>query len=175
MKEDDDNEVILKVQQSVLAPYMLMIVLSAHSFISGIALGFQNDFDAALAITIAIVSHKWVESFAIGVSLFRMKFTVKKLMVLLCVYAIWEPLGTFVGLLVSVLTNGDLSRHIEGFADAVASGTFIYVATIDILVEEFARLKDRYLKAVVCSFAFILMCSLLFLLDRDHNRDDSET
>ena len=58
------------------APYILMIVLSLHSLISGVAVGVQESEDEMWPLVIAIVAHKWVEAFAVGVSIMRLK--VKK-------------------------------------------------------------------------------------------------
>jgi zinc transporter 1/2/3 len=61
-----------------ITPYILVIVMSIHSFISGIAMGVQSTIENTIPLLIAMVSHKWVESFAVGISLIRFGQTKKK-------------------------------------------------------------------------------------------------
>jgi len=78
-KHKNDNEEHKEyVSSHPWVPYILMVVLSAHSLISGIALGVQQSVDSALPLFIAIVSHKWIEAMAIAVSLIRMELRRKR-------------------------------------------------------------------------------------------------
>lgn len=73
-----------------------MIVLSVHSFISGtyrdfqhlipgVAVGVQVNEDDTWPLAIAIIAHKWVEAFAVGVSLKQMNIKkVSKYFGLIC-------------------------------------------------------------------------------------------
>jgi len=139
-----------------LAPYILMIVLSVHSFISGVAVGVQTDEENAWPLAIAIIAHKWVEAFAVGVSLKQMNIKkMSKYFGLIVLYSTMEPLGLVLGTIISaVIANSNTTQLVEAIVSAVASGTFIYVAVIDILVEEFSHQKDKYTKTFFCMLGF---------------------
>jgi len=149
-------------------PYILLIVLSAHSMISGIAIGVQSNVDSALPLFIAIVSHKWIEAIAVSVSLMRMDLPRKKFLILIIVYTMMEPIGLVIGTVITTFLGKDSTYLIEAVAGAIASGTFIYVATMDIMIEEFSQSKDKYIKALFCTLGYGLMTGLVFLFPHDH-------
>jgi len=51
--------------KSNLTPFLLLIALSLHGFFEGVALGIQKDSQDVLFLAIAILSHKWAESFTL--------------------------------------------------------------------------------------------------------------
>jgi len=53
-------------KRAMLSPLILLSMLSVHSLFEGILLGLQPTKDTALAILIAILAHKWVESLSLG-------------------------------------------------------------------------------------------------------------
>ncbi len=58
-----------------------------------------------------------------------------------------EPIGVVIGAIINYTTAGAESTEIiEAIFSAIASGTFIYVASIDILSEEFSHQKDKVWK-----------------------------
>lgn len=59
------------VSASGRQPYLLLIVLSAHSVIAGASLGLQTSGSAFLMILLAILAHKGFAAFSLGVSFMR--------------------------------------------------------------------------------------------------------
>ncbi len=55
--------------KSNLTPYLLLIALSLHGFFEGIALGIQKDSQDVMFLAIAILSHKWAESFTLVIDI----------------------------------------------------------------------------------------------------------
>lgn len=51
--------------KSNFTPYLLLIALSCHGFFEGIALGIQSSFNSVSMLAIAILAHKWAESFTL--------------------------------------------------------------------------------------------------------------
>ena len=45
--------------------WIILIVMSVHSFLEGTAVGISNNYQACLDLVIAICLHKWAEGFAI--------------------------------------------------------------------------------------------------------------
>lgn len=58
--------------------FVLLLVLSIHSIIVGMALGSQSSLSGALIVFIAIVAHKSVAGFALGVSYRRAGFSLRR-------------------------------------------------------------------------------------------------
>ena len=50
----------------VIASYVLLILLSLHASVAGIALGVENSLATTTTLLIAIVAHKLLEAFALG-------------------------------------------------------------------------------------------------------------
>lgn len=68
----------------------------------------------AVPVVIAIVSHKWIETIAVSVSLIRLGVPTRKYFLLMAAYAMMEPLGTAIGAVFTFLE--DKSVLIEGLA-----------------------------------------------------------
>lgn len=58
-------------EKNELLPFLLAFVLSIHSVIGGMALGLQNSPEKVTPLFIAILSHKWIEAFALGASILK--------------------------------------------------------------------------------------------------------
>lgn len=64
-------------EDASILPFLLTAVLCFHSFIGGMALGVQTDPAKMMMVFIAIISHKWVEAFSLGVSFVRSNASFK--------------------------------------------------------------------------------------------------
>jgi len=148
---------------SNFTPYILLIALSFHGFFEGIALGLQESNKEALFLYIAIISHKWAESFTLGISFSKANIEKSTFIKLIILFSIFTPLGAILGLILS-----NTSKIIEGIFLAMSGGnnvklyigTFVYVSASEVIVEEFAITKNKYLKF----FSFLLGGILIALL-----------
>lgn len=148
----------LTVNSDFWITMLLFLVLSVHSVIEGMALGVQWSIAGTIDIAVAITAHKWVESFALGVSMVREEMPLRRMLVLALSYALMTPLGGVLGmLLLSSLTDG-AGGVFTAIVTAIAGGTFMYVAVIDILLSEFAcSIVSGPIKAAATSFGFGMM------------------
>jgi len=163
----DHSHFVMDPNSSSPLPYLLMIVLSIHSVIAGFALGVQNSLDYVYAIFFAILSHKWVESFALGVSLVKNKVPRKTLIKCILLYSFMVPSGIVVGLILSFVVTGQASDIIQAFVGGIASGTFIYIALVDVLLVEFAVARDKWWKYLLTVFGFTVITLSVLLFDAD--------
>lgn len=83
-------------------------------------------------------------------------------MVLLGIYCLMEPIGISIGMIIT-LASGSTSPVWDAILTAIVSGTFIYIATMDILAEEFSHKRDRWAKATFCMLGFGMISALLAL------------
>ena len=124
-------------------PLVLLVVLSIHSIIAGIALGLEAEVAASLLVMIAILSHKGSAAFALMVSVQVAGADRRRLLRVLAIFVVMTPLGILFGTLASGLFEGDGALLVEGCFNALAAGTFIYVAVLDVIDAEMSRADDR--------------------------------
>jgi zinc transporter 1/2/3 len=125
--------------------YAILIALSIHSLLEGLALGAQRDLRSALVIFAAILAHKSMEAFALGVSLARRATPDMRTGALLALFAAATPVGIVAGTTVGAF-EGPTRIAFEAAFLSLAAGTFAYVATLDILREEFHEPGGRLAK-----------------------------
>ncbi len=118
-----------------LTPYLLLLTLSIHSIIAGVTLGISSPQGAGILL-IAILAHKGAAGFALG-SMFREAQVPPRTRIpALLVFVGSTPLGVILGAVVIDLF-GDGGGAAEAWFKAIAAGTFLYIATLDIVREEF--------------------------------------
>ncbi len=144
------------------APYMLVIILSVHSIIAGISLGAETSLSDTIIIFIAIIAHKGSAAFALGVSMARAQFPAAKLRKIIALFSLSTPLGILLGSVISQWLTGQSVVIFEGVFDSLAAGTFIYVATFEIIAEEFENRENRWGKfgLLFIGAAFMAMLAL---------------
>ena len=117
--------------------YTLFIVLSLHSLLAGMALGVEAHPVQATAILLAILAHKGSAAFALGLRTDTRGYWRRML-----AFSVMTPLGVGIGsVLVLTLQNGSEALF-EAIFDAVAAGTFLYVALGEILPTELKGSKN---------------------------------
>jgi zinc transporter 1/2/3 len=114
-----------------------LTALSIHSLLAGLALGAQPDLAGALVIFGAVVAHKSIAGFALGVSLARSAMPSARAWGLLWLFSAATPLGILIGAGFEAALSGPAQRMFEATFLALTAGTFGYVATVDILRDEF--------------------------------------
>jgi len=123
--------------------YMLSATLSVHSLIEGLALGVETTKHAAMAVFIAIVAHKFFAGFALGVSLVKSGMETGHVVRVILMFAITTPVGVMLALTFTSFAEEASMSNISQFVKALAAGTFIYVALVDVLVGEFDRKQEK--------------------------------
>ena len=145
----------------------LMFVLSVHGVIEGLALGVQTTHKGVIAMFVAIISHRWVDSLALGSNFVRSESPSSTISLLSFGYSLITPFGIFIGLVFQWILNGDSSVIFTAVITGVSAGTFVYIATIDILTEEFKSSRDRFLKFGFTVGGFLLTATLFIFLDKE--------
>ena len=113
----------------------MLVALSLHGFVEGLALGVMRSAANALVLFFAIAGHKWAEALALGVRLSQQTSSKEPQpywpLCAAAVYAATSPLGVFVGW--AAATN---SSCFSGCIMACAAGSFIFVGATEIAAEE---------------------------------------
>jgi len=117
------------------APYLLLLTLSIHSLIAGLTLGISAPAGASILL-IAILAHKGAAGFALGSTFREAAIPPRTRIPALLVFVGSTPLGVILGGAAIDLFGAGDGAAVAWFK-AVAAGTFLYVATLDIVREEF--------------------------------------
>jgi zinc transporter 1/2/3 len=132
--------------KKVLYPYVLLLILSIHSIITGIALGTESRIVQAAIILIAVLAHKGTASFALGVSMLRTSLSPSRFTRLIVFFSCTTPIGILLGIWVMSVVTGRTAQAFEAIFDGLAAGTFLYVAVVDIIEVEFSHHQSQWLK-----------------------------
>ncbi len=120
-------------------------MLSLHAFLESAALGLSTNFTIILMLAIAILAHKWAESFALAIQLTKSTLSSKTGLIYFLLFALVAPLGIFLG--------GFASEKIQYLPLlgpvflALAAGTFLYLGTLHglsraVMVQQCCNLKQ---------------------------------
>lgn len=130
-------------------------MLSVHSIMLGTALGLAHYNSMIIMIFLAIITHKWAESFAIAVQLNRSSMSTNKSMLFFFIFSLMTPIGIYLGW---YFGHGIETHSIfDPILLAASAGTFLYLGTLHglercVLVERCCNLKD---------FSFVIIGFLL--------------
>jgi len=130
-------------------------MLSIHSIMLGTALGLAHYNSMIIMIFLAIITHKWAESFAIAVQLNKSAMSTNKSMVFFFIFSLMTPLGIYLGW---YFDHGmETNSILDPILLSASSGTFLYLGTLHglercVMVERCCNLKD---------FSFVIIGFLL--------------
>jgi len=147
----------LAERRSGLAAY---VSISIHSLVDGVVLGSSALLpNVAPAVLFAIVAHKVPDTFSLASILTYFGFRRRSTVLLLLFFAVLTPLGGFAAL--ALLRNASPSTL--GIPVALATGTFLFIATSDLLPHTHGHHEGRYrnLAAMLAGVALIALAHRL--------------
>lgn len=130
-------------QRHPVYPVVMLAALSIHSVITGVALGLEPEVAASVLVMTGILLHKGSAAFALMVSAHSVGLNSRNLQTILVIFVLMTPLGILCGATVSSLADGVRAESYEGLFNALAAGTFIYIAVMNLIDGEMARFEDR--------------------------------
>ena len=134
--------------------FVALIGLSVHSLTAGFGLGVgMLEPELGLVIFIAIIAHKATAAFSLS-TIFRLAdFSVKKTIGYILLFSIMTPLGALISLpFIHALQDVSLA-----IPTGITAGTFLYVATIDLVPEAFHSEKERVSSFIWLLFGIFIM------------------
>ncbi len=134
-------------------PLVLLVVLSIHSIIAGTALGLEAEVATSVLVMLGILFHKGSAAFALMVSAHTSGADRRSLQTVLTIFVVMTPLGIVLGTVASNLLAGQAALLIEGAFNALAAGTFIYIAILDVINAEMSRIDDRVARFIRSTLA----------------------
>ncbi len=144
--------------------YLLLVVLCIHSIVVGLSLGFEGVGFTALVIMLAIFVHKASAGFALGMSMIRSNIKGPTRGLMTIVFAISTPLGVLVGMYLMAFNNIKISGLLEGLFDALAAGTFLYMAMHFTQTRYSVTFKQKIISLMMVRLGFTLMAVLAMVV-----------
>lgn len=130
-------------------------MLSIHSLMLGAALGLNHNSSLVIMLFLAIITHKWAESFAISVQLNKSTLGFKQRLAFFISFALMTPGGIFFGWYFGY--GVETKSLMDPILIAASAGTFLYLGTLHglercVMVERCCNLRD---------FSFVIIGFLL--------------
>ena len=138
-------------------PILLFLVLSIHSIIAGAALGLEGAGAASTAIFVAIIAHKSSAGFALGIALVKGGVDSARQSRTIVMFAVMTPLGVALGTFLGSAFSGETDIVFEAVFDALAAGTFLYIAAFDILPTAMAGAQNKLSQWTLAGAGFAVM------------------
>ena len=115
---------------------LMILSLVIHSVFEGIVIGSSNDYQTIIQLAVAILVHKSVISFSVGLKL--MSSSDNRLKYLACIiFASATPVGILMMLsMQELLPTNRTTKAINDVLRAFACGTFLYITFFDVLPHE---------------------------------------
>jgi zinc transporter ZupT len=137
-----------------------LVGLSVHSLTGGFGLAVgMLEPELGLAIFMAIIMHKATEAFSLSTIFCLAEYSKKKTLGLLFFYSLMTPLGALLSLpFVESLKNINLA-----VPAGLTAGTFLYVATLDLIPEVFHGEGGKTLPFLCFLFGIVVMYLIKFL------------
>lgn len=138
--------------------FLAIFMLSFHSLLAGAALGVSQDISLVVVILIAILGHKWAESFALAVQINKSSLSASRGFTFFILFSFMTPLGIFFG---NELNETLAQYHmLQPIFTALAAGTFLYLGTLHglhraVMIERCCNLKH---------FTFVILGFLLMAI-----------
>jgi zinc transporter ZupT len=130
-----DEHLAEHMQGSLLAAIILLLALSVHSILEGLAIGVARDMSQIYATTAAVVAHKAFAGYALGSSMVASQMKEGHFLVLCGIFALCSVAGVFMGMVFEQFGGSD-NRITTGIIQAMVSGTFLYVSIVEIGMKE---------------------------------------
>lgn len=150
-------------EHSRLRSFLLLTALSLHSIFEGLAVGLQKKSEDVLGIFAALVVHKSVLSFSLGMNLVQSKLSYGGVMRSVLFFSLTAPVGVGIGLAITDLWDSNTSTLVQGILTGIACGTFLYVTFFEVLPAEFNCPDVRLLKVLFLLMGFAAVTGILFI------------
>ncbi|KAL5274592.1 hypothetical protein ACFFRR_000975 [Megaselia abdita] len=149
----------------------LLIALSLHSVIEGLAIGVQTTESKVLLLLLAISCHKFVMSFCLGLEC--CVNTLKSHLIAISVFSLGSVVGIGLGMIITDIPAPWQNQGLP-ILQAFAAGTLLYITVSEVIPREKAKLFENsfsdivgliQLVAIASGFSFLVV--LNFYLNDD--------
>ncbi|XP_010922625.1 zinc transporter 8-like [Elaeis guineensis] len=132
-----------KLERNRVISLELELGIVVHSVIIGISLGASDSPSTISPLVAALSFHQFFEGMGLGGCIAQAKFKIKSMAMMILFFSLTTPVGMAIGFGISSVynKNSPITLIIKGCLNSVAIGILIYMALVDLLVEEFMNPK----------------------------------
>ncbi len=156
--------------------FVLYMALSLHTIFEGLALGLQENTADVWTLFAALVVHKALIAFTLGLQFTENVTSKRKVLIFMSIFSIMAPLGVAMGTGLMAKQSPSLALDMtSAVLQGVATGTFLYVTFFEVLQTEVGNDQD-VVKVLFVLFGFACIALLkLADVDRSDSHSGSET
>lgn len=156
-KSGDGHHHHFEVSGSGGLPYFIAFLLGFHSLIAGIALGASGSSKDVITLLIAIVAHKWAESFALSLTLTKQNIPFNRSLLIVFFYSAMCPIGIIIAGILTHFMSGRSALITQAVLTAFAAGCFLYIGAIHMLENEYKGPGSHTGRILAQLFGFSIM------------------
>lgn len=155
----------IRGSKSRLQTFVFVFALSLHSLLEGLGMSGKSSMADLNAFLVGLFAHKWIEAFALGVTVVSAKFSRKEAFWLMAFYTVLTPVGILIGMAGDMIASSstvvgsfDYSLFVSVIFNGLASGSFLFVSCIEMLPPEFhTRNSSTPIKFSAVCLGFLIM------------------
>ena len=152
-------------KMAMLRAVMVVVALSLHSIMEGLALGLVHSNKEVWMLFGALSAHKLIIAFCMAMELLSTGVSRLAFFISLTIFSVASPLGGLAGTLVVSLTSEDtaMGALVPTVLHGLSAGTLLYVTFCEILERERASPQHSITKMLGLLGGFLLMAGLQVL------------
>eukprot|EP00058_Branchiostoma_floridae_P021062 XP_002606552.1 hypothetical protein BRAFLDRAFT_247421 [Branchiostoma floridae] len=138
--------------RNVLHTLVLLIALSVHATLEGIALGVQTVQSSLLWLFFVVVVHKSILALSLGMNVATGNLSLPYKVVTCVVFSFSGPVGQGIGLMVTDADGGGL---VTSILQGLAAGTLLHVTFMEVLSKELKKSDKLGILCAIIGFALL--------------------
>ena len=142
---------------------ILLLALSLHSLFEGVALGLIQEVDRLTQVAVAVVIHKTIIAFSLGVNMVQHEMSVSAITKSCFLFSAMGPVGIGVGIAVVQSSSTFKAAISSAVLQGIANGSFLFVTFFEIFQKELSYAKgNRLLKVLFMIIGYSVVTGLLY-------------
>jgi zinc transporter ZupT len=142
---------------------MVIVALSVHSMIGGLAIGLNQRLSDAIIIFIIILLHKATDSFALVINLRHANFSKTAMVVIVGIFAWVTPIGMMTAHWLTAHLSARTLLEYEAVSNAIAASLFLYIGTLEGVGRQLLFARKPLPSALALMFSGLAVMGLLAL------------
>jgi len=145
--------------------FILLLAISIHTVFEGLAIGLQDSTTGLLTLFTAIMVHKTIIAFSLGLQFAENLKQKSKAILFMTIFSVLSPIGIAIGTAVSAGSGGEsvAASVVEGVLQCIATGTLLYVSFFEVLMGEIGN-DHSLLKVLLIIVGYAVMTLLMLFV-----------
>lgn len=150
---------------SLMRAVVVVVALSVHSIMEGMALGLVHQQNDVWMLFAALSAHKLIIAFCVSMELIEVGVSMAAFFASMIIFSLASPVGGIIGTLVVSLTTETTATGVllPTFLQGLSAGTILYVTFCEVLERERARPGSGIVRMLSFLGGFVLMAALQVL------------